>query len=262
MRAGIAQFEPVWGDKLANFERVEKLCQGCVLDLLVLPELAFTGYMFESRQELAGLAEPFPGGLTSDFLTGLAGRIGGFVVAGAAETQGKRIYNSAVLYCPKGHAGTFRKVHLFDTEKEMFTPGDLGFPVFDIGQAKIGMMVCFDWIFPESARSLALAGAQIICHPANLVLPYCPQAAVTRAIENHVFYLLADRIGTENRAGRKLSFIGKSRIIGTDGNILASLETQEDAAIAEIEPCEAKNKRITPRNNLFCDRRPSQYRLD
>ncbi len=235
------------------------MCRGVECDLLVLPELAFTGYMFCSRDELIGLAEPFPGGETSEFLTSLARDIGGSVVAGVAEEDGKLLYNSCVLFSPHGHAGTYRKVHLFNTEKAFFEPGDLGFPVFDVAGVKVGMMICFDWIFPESARSLTLGGAQVIAHPANLVLPYCPQAAVTRALENHVYYLLADRIGTETLADESLEFIGQSRILGVSGEILASLNTQEEVIVARVNPELALDKRITPSNDILTDRRPSLY---
>ncbi|TET23723.1 MAG: acyltransferase [Candidatus Stahlbacteria bacterium] len=261
MHAALLQFAPIRGDKESNFRKIKKLCGSTQLDLLVLPELATTGYLFGSKEELALLAEAFPGGQTSEFLTELAGTIGGHVVCGVAEKEGEILYNSAVLFSPQGHLGTYRKVHLFDKEKELFEPGNVGFPVFDLGEAKIGMMVCFDWIFPESARSLALAGAEIICHPANLVLPYCPRAALTRAIENHVFYLLSDRIGAEQSRGEELSFIGQSRILGTKGEILASLGEEEALITAEIDPSLAGDKYVTSCNHLFHDRRPDCYRL-
>jgi len=262
MRVGVLQFAPHWGDKEANFEKIRKLCKGARVDLLVLPELATTGYLFASRAELAELAETFPGGETSGFLQELAGETGGLVVAGVAEKHGGKLYNSAVLFGPQGHAGTYRKVHLFDREKTLFEPGDLGFPVFDAGGVKLGMMVCFDWIFPESTRSLVLGGAEVICHAANLVLPYCPAAAVTRAVENHVFYLLADRVGGERRGDAELSFIGQSRILGVRGEVLVSLDDEESLITAEIDPSQARDKRVTPRNELLSDRRTDQYRLD
>jgi predicted amidohydrolase len=262
MRVGVLQFEPTWGDRQANFKKIEGMCKDTQLDLLVLPELATTGYLFLSPDELMSMAEVFPGEETTGFLTDLARNIGGHVVAGVAEKAGKRLYNSAVLFGPQGHAGTYRKIHLFDREKELFTSGDLGFPIFDIQGAKVGMMVCFDWIFPESVRSLALGGAEIICHPANLVLPYCPAAAVTRALENHVYYLLADRTGEEQREGEKLRFIGQSRILDVKGKVLASLGSREGLITAQIEPSLARDKRVTDRNHLFHDRRPDQYRLE
>lgn len=262
MKVGVLQFSPAWKDKEANFGKIRELVGDEKMDLLVLPELATTGYLFTSSRELTPLSEAFPGGESSQFLTDLAESIEGHVVCGVAEKQPRIIYNSAVLFDASGHRGTYRKVHLFDKEKEIFAPGNLGFPVFDIGQAKIGLMVCFDWIFPESARSLMLGGAEIICHSANLVLPYCPRAAVTRAVENHVFYLLADRVGSEKKRAVELSFIGQSRIISPDGTIVTSLETEEALIICTIDPGFARNKQKTPRNDVVSDRRPDQYRLN
>lgn len=121
-------------------------------------------------------------------------------------------------------------------------------------------MICFDWRFPEAARKLTLLGAQIICHPSNLVLPHCPDAMVTRALENGVYTITADRIGTENRTGTALTFIGNSRIIGPDGRILAELGRDETAFVArDIDPARADQKAVTPRNDLLGDRRPEFY---
>lgn len=262
MRVGVLQFEPVRGDKQANFKKIDKLCKNASLDLLVLPELATTGYLFSSKEELSHLAEVFPGGKTSVFLKGLARSIGGHLVCGVAEKEEKLAYNSAVLFGPEGHIGTYRKVHLFYQDKGLFEPGNLGFPVFDLGETKVGILVCFDWIFPESARSLALGGAEIICHPANLVLPYCPAAVVTRAIENHVYYLLANRIGEEEKGAEKLRFIGQSRIIDVKGEVLASLGKEEKLITAQIDPSLARDKLVTVGNHLFSDRRLDQYRLE
>jgi predicted amidohydrolase len=262
MKVAVLQFSPTRADRKANFDNILKCVNGARFDLLVLPELATTGYLFSSRDELSSLAEPFPGGPTSDFMISLSKEIGGYVVSGVAEKSGDSIYNSAVLFSPPGHVGTYRKIHLFDTEKEFFSPGNLGFPVFDIGQTKMGMMVCFDWIFPESARSLALSGARIICHCANLVLPYCPQAAVTRAVENRIFFLLANRTGTESVKDQSLTFIGKSRIISPEGKILDSIDEGSGIISAEIDTSQAANKQITPRNHILADRRPDMYNLD
>ena len=123
-------------------------------------------------------------------------------------------------------------------------------------------MVLRRWIFPESARSLALQGAEIICHPANLVLPYCQRAMVTRSIENSVFSITANRIGSENRGGSELTFTGNSQILGTKGELLVNAaETEEALQIVEINPEDARNKKITPLNSLFEDRRNNLYHL-
>ena len=187
---------------------------------MVLPELFNTGYQFISREEARDLAEKVPSGRTCKAMTDLARSGNMILVFGLAERDKDRIYNSAAIVGPEGYMGVYRKTHLFAEEKLFFEPGDTGFQVFDTGSARVGIMICFDWWFPESARSLALKGADIICHPANLVLPDCQQAMVTRSLENGVFSATANRIGTESRGGKRpLSFTGKSQILDHRGEL-------------------------------------------
>ena len=121
-----------------------------------------------------------------------------------AERVGDDCYNTCVLSFGGEIKARYRKVHLFDREKELFTPGDLPFDVYDLRGVKVGMMICFDWVFPEAMRALALKGAQIVCHPSNLVLPYCPRAMITRCIENGVYAITTNRVGNEARGGSYL----------------------------------------------------------
>ena len=133
-----------------------------------------------------------------------------------------------------------------DDDGYIWYPGLTGFRIFEYRQVRFGLMICFDWRFPEAARRLALSGAQIICHPANLVLPHCPDAMVTRALENNVFTVTADRIGSENRTGIPLKFIGRSRIIAPDGIILGELgETETGFISADIDTELADRKRLS-----------------
>jgi predicted amidohydrolase len=158
--------------------------------------------------------------------------------------------------------GLYRKVHLYNRETLFFTPGNLGFPVFDLPFGKVGMMICFDWIYPEGARSLALQGAQLIVHPSNLVLPHCPDAMVTRALENRVFTATADRVGRESRGGVELRYIGMSEIVSPRGAILARLGGEKaGTAVAEIDLALASDKQLNEFNNLATGRRPNQYHL-
>jgi len=144
-----------------------------------------------------------------------------------------------------------------------FSPGDTGFPVWDIGMARIGILICFDWYYPESARTLALKGADILCHPSNLVLPHCPDSMVTRCLENRVFAITANRIGQEERGGKPpLRYIGKSEIVTPLGEILhrASPE-QPELILCEIDIREARRKSLNPYNDLWKDRKPHLYDL-
>jgi len=258
----MVQFAPVFGDARENLRVIEEACADLSADLVVLPELCTTGYQFRDRKELLELAEP-AGGPTLKALAGVAADCGGHLVAGFAEKEKDRVYNSAVLLGPDGVLGVYRKVHLFSEEKRLFEPGDAGFPVFRAGGVPLGMMVCFDWIFPESARSLALGGAWVIAHCANLVLPFCQNALITRALENRVFIISCNRTGAEERvAGKKYVFTGRSRIVGPDGKVLADGPPDAPAVItAEIDPSQASDKKLTPLNHLVRDRRTDQYRL-
>jgi predicted amidohydrolase len=124
-------------------------------------------------------------------------------------------------------------------------------------------MICFDWFFPESMRTLALMGADVIAHPSNLVLPFCPDAMPVRCLENKVFAVTANRTGTEKRKkGRPLTFIGKSGIVSPRGEILARAPDDGDAVLViDIDPALSRDKALNPYNDMIKDRRPELYRL-
>jgi predicted amidohydrolase len=261
MRVGCYQFDPIFGDVKRNLETVAVRLADERCDLMVLPELFATGYQFVSKQEVLSLAEPVPEGPTSQRLMEIARERVMYLVAGLAERDGSCCYNSAVLVGPTGFIGTYRKTHLFDEEKEWFSPGDTGFQVWGLGPAKIGLMICFDWLYPEAARTLAVKGADILCHPSNLVLPYCPDAMITRCLENRVFSITANRIGSEQRGGKKrLTYIGQSEIVSPRGRILSRASDDREALlILDIDPEEARDKSLNPYNDLLKDRRPDLY---
>lgn len=248
--------------KKNNFQTVKRLIKTEQADLWVLPELFNTGYLFESKHELNNLAENIPNGETTYFLIELANSFKTTIVAGLAEKNNNDFYNSAIAVNKNGLVGLYRKIHLFDSEKKWFKPGDLPFQVWNIGLAKIGMMICFDWIFPESTRTLALKGADIICHPTNLVMPYCQNAMVTRCLENRIFAITANRIGMEQRGNQQLKFTGASQITNYNGDILYRGSTDnEEVSVVEINPHLTRDKKINENNDLFGDRRPEMYEV-
>jgi len=261
MKAGFYQSNPAFGSKEENFREVFGAVSRADLDLLVLPEFFAAGYQFRSKEEVAALSEVIPGGATTEFLLELARAGSMHVVAGLPERAGERLYNSAVLVGPKGVIGLYRKTHLFFEEKLYFSPGDTGFRAWDLPWGRLGVMICFDWFFPESLRTLALMGAEVVAHPSNLVLPYCPRSMPTRCLENRVYAVTANRIGTEDRKeGHGLTFIGQSRIVAPDGSVLAEgPERDLCLGVAEIEPSRARAKALNPYNDLFADRRPEMY---
>lgn len=261
MKVGFLQFDPVFGEVMTNLDAVTAKLDQAEADLIVLPELFASGYQFASQEEVDRLAEPVPDGPTVHRLTELAKRRNMHIVAGLPERAGGRCYNSAVVVGPSGCLGCYRKTHLFFEETLFFTPGDSGFKVWNIGPARIGVMICFDWYYPEAARSLALQGADIICHPSNLVLPNCPDSMPVRCLENRVFAITCNRIGSEARGGKdRLTYIGHSEIVAPNGVIrYRAPHDREDLAVVEIDPAEARNKRLTPYNDLLGDRRAFLY---
>ncbi len=263
MRVGYVQPAPEFGEVKRNLDRVADLLACDRADLWVLPELFATGYQFATAQELKELAEPVPEGPTTSRLVALA-REGGFhLAAGIAENADGRLYNSAVLVGPHGLVARYRKVHLFYEEKRLFAPGDLPFLVATVGEARVGMLVCYDHLFPEAARTLALLGADLIAHPANLVMPGLGQLTMrVRALENRVFTVTANRIGTESRTGEALCFTGLSQVVAPNGDVLLQApQDREEARTVEIDPTRARDKHLTRLNDVLADRRPEFYRL-
>jgi 5-aminopentanamidase len=260
MRIAIVQTNPVFGRIRANISGALALMENADADLYVLPELCTTGYNFTDAAEAAHFAEPADGNASGKFRQFARSR-GCHIVYGFAE-KADAVYNSALLLGPDGILGCYRKMHLFYRERLCFTPGNLGLPVFDLPFGRIGIMICFDWIFPEAARTLALGGAQCIVHPSNLVTPYCPDAMVTRALENRIFTATANRVGRENRGGIDLKFIGTSELVSPRGRILIRLgATETGISVAEVELAEASDKKFNDLNDLLADRRPDQYKL-
>jgi len=263
MRLGIVQTDPAFGEWDRNLAEALALIAKKNADLWVLPELFATGYQFASADELRAVSEPITDGPTTEALAAFCREYDCFIVAGIPERDGDRIYNASVLVGSAGFLAGYRKIHLFYEEKRWFIPGDRPFAVNDLGFARLGMMVCFDHLFPESARSLALEGADVIAHPANLVLPDLAQRTMAvRALENGVFTATANRVGRESRTDETLVYTGQSQIVAPNGEILVRLsEDTAEAVAVEVDVERARNKRITDFNDKLADRRPELYPL-
>jgi len=260
VKIGYFQFSPERGELSRNIKTVRRRLAGTSCDIIVLPELFNTGYLFSSIDEAAALSEEIPKGATTQALSEMAASSDVAIVGGIAERDGDHLYNSSVLVRSDGEIFIYRKLHLFGFEKDVFSPGNREPEVFDVCGVKIGMMICFDWYFPETARILMLKGAQILCHPANLVLPYCQVAMPTRCLENRVFAITANRIGSESVGDRELTFTGRSMIIDPLGRVLAEAPVGESCfECVDIDPQVACDKRLTSRNNLLSDRRAELY---
>ena len=247
------QMEPHIGDVDGNLRRsVERIVaaadQGA--ELIVLPELCNTGYVFKSRGEARALAEPIPDGKSSQAWTAIAAERNLHIVAGITERDGENLYKSAVLIGPDGLVGRYRKTHLWGDEALYFTPGNLGFPVFDTPLGRIGCHICYDCWFAESFRLAALQGAEIVCVPTNWV-PIPGQdpkreamaniIVMAAAHTNSVFVACADRVGRE----RGQPFIGQSLIVSHTGWPVAgpASPTEEEIIVARVNLADARRKR-------------------
>jgi len=212
-------------------------------NLVVFPECALSGYCFTSREEALPAAEPIPGPSTEK-LAAATKRLGVSAVVGMMELAGDNLFNVAVVVTPEGVAGVHRKIHLPYLGIDRYDGlGDLPFSVFQAGQAKIGVNICYDCSFPESGRVLKLNGAQILAIPTNWPMgsdtwPHIPKV---RAIENHMFVVAADRVGEE----RGFRFAGHSQIIDVTGAVLVEAgDTEETILSADIEPAHADENRV------------------
>jgi len=215
--------------------------------LLVLPELFTTGYYFERKEDLLPLSENIPDGDTVRFLSKIAKKKNINIVGGIAEKDGSKIFNSAVVIGPNGFIGKHRKVHLPRLEKSIFSCGDR-FEVFQVGQAKIGIIQCFDSWFPEAARLLARKGANILINPANFGGPRSIDVMKIRPLENKVYGIIANRTGSEVILGEKENFRGESMLVNFNGDILVQAGRDEELIEYEINP-ELTNDKST----IICD---------
>ncbi|MCG3216633.1 MAG: hypothetical protein KAS63_07905 [Candidatus Heimdallarchaeota archaeon] len=261
MKVGFLQFKPVFCDAEENISILSKMIdQSESFDLLVIPELANSGYVFVEKNELEQVAEEIPSGFFVEKLEEIAKQRDGFIVSGICEKKGNKFFNSSVLIGPDGYISTYRKIHLFDREKLFFEPGNGPFKVFDVKGMKIGMLICFDWVFPEATRILAIMGIDLLAHSANLVLSYCQTAMLTRSVENQIFTITANRVGTETNGDVSLDFTGLSQITSPSVQRLAEADKKEEVIkIVEIDLEESRDKWLSERNNIFDDRRTDLY---
>jgi len=257
MKLAIIQFEPEFGDVLQTIEKLKLLLKKAKkADLIVLPELANTGYNFDSREQAFDLSETINESVFLRFLKDVCRDYKFSVATGFSEKEGEKLYNSSVLVDETGVKSVYRKLHLFMNEKNIFEPGNIDLSVIDHKGIKLGMLVCFDWMFPEAWRKLALQGAELILHPSNLVLPYAQSVIPSYSLVNRVFIATANRIGTE----KELTFTGQSIITGTKGEVMATAGLSEEILMVEIDPKKAEDKMVTPLNDAFKDRRTDIYK--
>lgn len=258
----VAQLAPVIGDLEGNRARACAAIEAADADLVVLPELMTTGYVFASEDELRSLARP-----TEEAVAAWVDVAGDRVVVGGYAELGEdgRLYNSAAILDGRGVMARYRKVHLWDAERLVFSEGRDFPPVVDTQVGRVALSVCYDVEFPELVRGLALAGADILCLPVNW--PLFPQPAGERPMDvvrvmaaastNRIFIAAADRCGVE----RGVDWVSGTCIAGPDGWLLdGPPERGEPVTLtARCDLALARDKRINERNDVFGDRRPDVY---
>ncbi|MBI2125699.1 MAG: acyltransferase [Thaumarchaeota archaeon] len=255
------QFRPAFGDKDLNLENAVKLLKQAKQGIIVLPELFSTGYTFTSKKEAAELAEEAPKGKTCRRVVELSGKMRSTLIAGFAEKSSSKVFNSALVASRGEFLGVYRKAHLFYKEKLWFSQGDTGFRIFDTKDGKVGVIICFDWIYPEATRILAVAGAEVIAHPANLVLPGLAQKGMcVRSLENRIFTITANRVGRETRGEDSFRFTGRSQIVSPKMKVLVKASSTETVVKSvAVDLSEARKKAITRLNDLMAERRVDLY---
>ena len=265
MKVAVAQTEPKLGENQRNLEQCLGLLEeaaGAGAELLVLPECAIPGYMFESLEEAMPYAEE-PAGPTTEALAEACRKLDVHAVCGLLERDGDRLRNAAVLVGPEGLVGTYWKTHLpFLGVDRFVTPGD-ELSVWDTPLGRVGVEICYDLRFPEVTRTLALQGADLIAHPTNFPMAAKAQTEIVtlaRSVENRIYLLTANRVGKE----RWGEFCGWSQIVDPYGNRLAEAGEKEEALlVAEIDLAKARDKDyVVPGEYelyLFGDRRPELY---
>ena len=265
MLAAVAQIDPKLGEKERNVDAcLARMEEAAALgaSVLVLPECAIPGYMWDSAEEAMPFAEEIPGPSTATLERECA-RLGLHVVCGLLERDGDALHNAAVLVGPDGLVGTYRKTHLPYLGVDRFVVAGDELPVFETPLGRIGVEICYDLRFPEVTRTLALRGADLVAHPTNFPVAARVQTEVitlARAAENRVYLLTANRVGKE----RWGEFCGWSQIVDPFGKRLAEAgENGEALLTAEIDVEKARDKDyVIPGSYelyLFGHRRPELY---
>ncbi|MGH8376078.1 MAG: nitrilase family protein [Pseudomonas sp.] len=264
------QLAPKIGDQAYNRTLTERAIRQAALQgaqVVVLPELVQSGYLFADRFEALSLAETTDGPVLQ-LWQALARELNLVIVGGFCERlPGDELANSAAMIDANGLRAVYRKAHLWDAEKDIFTAGDAPPPVVETVHGRLGMLICYDLEFPEWVRLPALAGADLLCAPVNW--PDGPRPQTERPAEvlrvqanasvNRMFIAACDRYGHERGVG----WVQGSVIVDADGYPLAGPAEQggEQMLLATLNLAEARNKRISARNDLHRDRRPQLYGL-
>lgn len=265
----LAGYENVAKNRKKNGELIQSLFDKGA-SIVVLPECANTQYQMKSKEEVEQLSEALDGPSVSHWLQ-LAAMNGKYIAGGIIEQDGKDFYNTAVLVGPNGYVGHYRKMHLFDWERNLLTEGNLGFPTFHLEEfdMKAGILICYDLRFPEAVRTLMLDGCDLILVPTTWTSigktmlwdekGYCHAnyLAIAHSHSNRIAFACANRAGQEG----DVKYLGTSMILSSNAQVVAGPASKDEAdtIIGEIDPKLSRNKQIGSTSNLLFDRRPEFY---
>jgi len=266
VRVSCRQISPRIGDLAANVEMSTEAVRSAIAesaDIIVLPELVTSGYVFESNAEVASVAVTLGHPLFAGWANALSGRRGSVVIGGFAEAgPGGEHYNSAAIVDADGVVAVYRKTHLWDREKLWFRPGERLPPVIDTAHGRLGVAICYDLEFPELIRHLALAGADLVAVPTNWPLVPRPTGerppevviAMAAARINRIAIACCDRLGAE----RGQVWTGGTTVVDVDG-WPAATAGESDVATADLDLGAARVKTLTDHAHAFDDRRTDLY---
>ena len=252
-KVAVVQMDPKIGELDINRAGIiQKLREAatCGAELIVFPECALSGYVFESAAAARPFTEEVPGE-TSTALEAVCRELGVYCVVGLLERSGDDIYNSAMIVGPNGLIHNYRKCHLPVLGIDRFASRGDSLPVIELPFARIGVLICYDLRFPEASRSLALRGIDVLVIPTNW--PAGAESSPNfltraRAWENRLFVVACNRVGEE----RGTRFIGRSQIVGADAEFLAEADCENETILyADIEPALAREKRVIIRPGEF-----------
>lgn len=234
-------------------------------NLAVLPECMLAGYCFDSREEAFKAAIRLQDERWQMLIESVSEHQMHAVVGFLECDEQGRLFNAAAIVGPQGIVGSYRKVHLPQLGVDRFVDGgSQPYQVYPVGDALVGLAICYDSSFPEPSRVLGLKKADIIALPTNWPVAAVRTAEVVppaRSMENHLYFVAANRVGQE----RRFLFCGRSSIHGPDGVELArAVEDSEQILHAEADLAQARNKRIERTVGAhvidrFADRRPAFY---
>ena len=269
IKLAAAQIDPKLKGNDQNLEKMLRAVKEAAVnkaDLVVFPECSLSGYVYFGRDEAMPYAETVPG-TSTEKIASLCREFNIYTVFGLLEKDGQRLYNAAAFIGPEGLIGNYRKNHLPYLGIDRFADiGDRPFGVYKTPIGNIGICICYDIVFPESARVMTLMGADIIAHPTNFpegsnrVTNYVLNS---RAIENNIHVVSTNRAGTE----LGYSFCGQSKIITALGDTIALASPDKEETIygeVSLEKARQKHAVFVPGEwevDRIGDRRPELYNL-